>query len=39
MRPLPNGYYELKFIDGKISTRKIKFRGQYQPFMKYLVKE
>lgn len=36
MKPLPNNYYELIFEEGKITSRKCKFRGQYQPFMKFL---
>jgi hypothetical protein len=33
---MPNNYYELLFEEGKIPSRRCKFRGQNQPFMKYL---
>jgi hypothetical protein len=31
-----NNYYELHFIEGTVNKRKVKFRGEYAPFLKYL---
>ncbi len=40
MKALTNGYYQLKFTgESKVQSRKIKFRGTYQPFLEYLVKQ
>ena len=34
----PNSFYELKLKNGPVNKRRVKFRGQYQPFMRYLKK-
>ena len=31
-----NGYYELALTGGPVNKRRVKFRGQHQPFLKYL---
>jgi hypothetical protein len=36
MKPLKHGYYELKLEGGKVTSRKVKFRGPFEPFLKYL---
>ncbi len=37
MKALPSSYYELLFEEGKIGSRKCKFRGAHSPFMKFLA--
>ena len=34
----PNSFYELRLKDGPLSKRRVKFRGQFQPFLRYLKK-
>lgn len=36
MKKVVNNYYELTLSGGSVNKRKIKFRGQHQPFMKYV---
>ena len=39
MSKAQNNYYILHFSGGSVSQRRVKFRGQYQPFMKYYQKK
>lgn len=39
MRPLNHGYYELKLEGGKVDSRKVKFRGPFEPFQRYLISD
>jgi hypothetical protein len=36
MSKAQNNYYVLQLTGGAVNARKIKFRGQHQPFMKYM---
>ena len=38
MQPQKHGYYELSLEGGAISKRRVKFRGNYDRFSKYISK-
>jgi hypothetical protein len=37
MKVQKHGYYELQLKEGKVEKRKVKFRGNMEPFKKYLI--